>query len=367
MSLTDEILCQISAYETEQFDAEANVIKAHMEACLRDIRISEECERAGIIMEGDIIPKRDGENIFKYILLFLPRLIINILRKFSRWISGNPEIRTTEELKELARKKEEELIKNRKDALVEICRKNVVDAVNFDLHRAHPSAKYVTAYIAHDGTYSCKWGIKSVRDIGKIYDAYINYFAKYIEVFERLDQKKDLIIDDTHNQDIIEFERELTRVRSNNVAEGIVSNEFSEDIDIEAATELEKSCKSGEVAQRWTYIENQMNQLISLYHKMDQDSKVSQSNLRFATRYYDSINMVFNAFAKFNTFFQECVEGVLYVYKIYPDKIKKIFDGKGKEYDDEAKDTFENILKQNDFDKPKYFTAPKKSKTSENK
>ena len=363
MSLTDEILCQISAYETEQFDAEANVIKAHMEACLRDIRISEECERAGIIMEGDIIPKRDGENIFKYILFFLPRLIINILRKFSRWVSGNPEIRTTEELKELARKSEEELIKNKKGALVKVCRKNVVDAVNFDLHIARPSAKYVTACIAHDGTYSCKWGIRSKKDIANAYNAYIAYFTKYIEVFERLNQETDLIIDDTHNQDIIEFERELTKVRSNNVAEGIIGNEFLEDIDIEQATDLKETCENGEIAKDMAYIENQMNRLISLYHKMDQDAKTSQSNLRFATRYYDSINMVFNAFVKFNKVFQECVDGVLYVYKIYPDKIKNILEGKGKEYDDEAKDTFENILKQNDFDKPKYFKASKESKT----
>lgn len=93
MTLTEEILQNISEYNMASFDAEANVIKAHMEACMRDIQIASECENAGIIMESDdwdghIIPKRNDENIIKYIFLFIPRIIINICKKIHAWWVG---------------------------------------------------------------------------------------------------------------------------------------------------------------------------------------------------------------------------------------------------------------------------------------
>lgn len=89
-NLTEEILQNITYYEMESLEAESNVIKAHMEACLRDIQICEECEKAGIIMEsdewdGNIIPKRNDENILKYIFFFIPRIIINFCKKIKAW------------------------------------------------------------------------------------------------------------------------------------------------------------------------------------------------------------------------------------------------------------------------------------------
>ena len=349
MSLTDTILEQIDAYDMERFDAEANVIRAHMEASLRDIKISEECERIGIIMEGDVVPKRDGENIFKYILLFLPRLVINILRKISRWITGNPEIRTTEELKELAKKKEEEFIKNHKESIIRNCREGVVRGVNYKLHQQHPSAICV-AYVTDDGEYGCKWNIESIEGVAKVYQDYIEYFTKYIEVFERLNQKKDLIIDDEHNQDIIDFDKELNNLmNSNGAMEKLVRKEPTVLIDMETARQATKSCKTGGFAKCWKNVEDQMDKLIELYHEMDQSSKISQSNLRFATRYYNSIERVFSTFTKFHTYFGEAVAGANFVYNQIPAQIKIVFDGKKKEYNGDVKDTYENILKQGGF------------------
>lgn len=88
--LTEAILEYIAAYEMESIVAEGNVIKAHMEACMRSIQICSECEKAGIIMEsddwdGEIIPKRNDENILKYIFFFIPRIIINFCRKIKAW------------------------------------------------------------------------------------------------------------------------------------------------------------------------------------------------------------------------------------------------------------------------------------------
>lgn len=91
-NLTNEILENISDYEMEKYISEENLIRAHMDAIMKEYIIYTECEHAGIVMEsGDeddeltIIPKRNGENIFKYIFLFIPRLIINIFKKIKAW------------------------------------------------------------------------------------------------------------------------------------------------------------------------------------------------------------------------------------------------------------------------------------------
>ena len=91
-NLTNEILENISDYEIEKYISEENLIRAHMDAIMKEYIIYTECEHAGIVMEsGDedneltIIPKRNGENIFKYIFLFIPRLIINIFKKIKAW------------------------------------------------------------------------------------------------------------------------------------------------------------------------------------------------------------------------------------------------------------------------------------------
>ena len=102
MSLTDTILEQIEDYQMEQFAVEANVIEAHMEACMRNIIIQDECEKAGIVMEaeGSIFPERGDENIFKYIFFFIPRLVINIFKKIKEWWE-----KTTNKIREDAEKK----------------------------------------------------------------------------------------------------------------------------------------------------------------------------------------------------------------------------------------------------------------------
>lgn len=298
MSLTDEILCQISAYETEQFDAEANVIKAHMEACLRDIRISEECERAGIIMEGDIIPKRDGENIFKYILLFLPRLIINILRKIASWISGK-SIPTTEELKRVEKAEEAKSLKKKSDFILEKARGYVAQNVTQQVAAKYPKA--IFSVTVDRGGYKCMWNL-SLEEVKPIYQKYQECFEKYLDVFERLNQKHDLIIDAKHNQDMIEFDRDLGRIVNSPPDTGgafangpvIVANQETTDMFL---TALDENHILGAMRKN---IENTMNKLISLYHEMDQSTKVSPSNMRFATKYYSSIERVFAMFTDFN-------------------------------------------------------------------
>lgn len=343
--LTDEVLIQISEYRDESFIAEANVIRAHMEVCLRDIKIAEECEQAGIIMEGDIVPKRDGENIFKYILLFLPRLVINVLRKVASWLLSNPEIMTTEEYKKAQRKAEEEVIKQEKGNILSQARETVAARVNNHISVHYPGAKCSVSVM--DGEYICSWNVK--RDIIlNLYMKYDEYFTKYLEVFERLNQKQDLKIDENNNQDMIEFERELnTMLHSHDEMQNAFTNIPAFPITYDETVKFMKLWDESYNAVH-ANIERSMKKLIALYHDMDQSTKVSPSNMRFATRYYNSIEQIFGMFTDFHTKIGKSVGALKYGYEDIPIQIKEVFE-KIKNNKDEKLGNHGDILKQGGF------------------
>ena len=85
--LADEVLLSISEMNEAALDTEINVTKALMAESYRSIVIQRTLDENGIILEGDIIPKRDSdENIFIYIFKWIPRLIINICKKIkAKW------------------------------------------------------------------------------------------------------------------------------------------------------------------------------------------------------------------------------------------------------------------------------------------
>ena len=85
--LVDEVLLSISEMNEAALDTEINVTKALMAESYRSIVIQRTLDENGIILEGDIIPKRDSdENIFIYIFKWIPRLIINICKKIkAKW------------------------------------------------------------------------------------------------------------------------------------------------------------------------------------------------------------------------------------------------------------------------------------------
>ena len=85
--LADEVLLGISEMNEAALDTEINVTKALMAESYRSIVIQRTLDENGIILEGDIIPKRDSdENIFIYIFKWIPRLIINICKKIkAKW------------------------------------------------------------------------------------------------------------------------------------------------------------------------------------------------------------------------------------------------------------------------------------------
>lgn len=341
MTLTEEILDNISAYKMETIDAEANVIKAHMEACLRDIRIHEECEELGIVMEGDILPERNGENIFKYLLFFLPRLIINILRKIKEWITGE-HIPTPEELKKQQEKEEAETIAKGKADILKKAREVVVKNVNTKLSVKYPSVVCV-AKTLNDG-YSCMWNI-DMEAAKKIYSDYIEYFTKYLDVFTRLNQKSDLAVDG----DMIEFDKELARIVNVGGVEGVFSNGPNIEVSLNDVIENRKLwAPNGELNNMGKTIEGLMNNLISLYHEMDQSSKVSASNMRFANRYYNSIERVYALFSSFNTRLGQSISAAGFAYEEIMSQSKSVFE-KMKNDKDDALGSYADILTQGGF------------------
>lgn len=94
--LVDEVLLSISEMNEAALDTEINVTKALMAESYRSIVIQRTLDENGIILEGDIIPKRDSdENIFIYIFKWIPRLIINICKKlkakWKEWLNSRKE------------------------------------------------------------------------------------------------------------------------------------------------------------------------------------------------------------------------------------------------------------------------------------
>jgi hypothetical protein len=81
---------------------------------------------------------------------------------------------------------------------------------------------------------------------------------------------------------------------------------------------------------------------------MDQSAKVSPSNMRFATRYYNSIEQIFGMFTDFHTKIGKSVGALKYGYADIPIQIKEVFE-KIKNNKDEKLGNHGDILKQGGF------------------
>lgn len=293
MTLTEEILDNISAYRMESIDAEANVIKAHMEACLRDIQVQKECEDIGIVMEGDIIPERNDENIIKYILLFIPRLVMNLLRKLREWITGE-HVPTSEELK---KQQDEELKKAAEKADAEVlleARNEIANKINeLKAQKFTGSNGYL---IGTSEGYTYKWSV-NITNSGELYQAYEKYFAEYLEVFNRLFDKHAVDVDEK----LTNFEKELAIMVNSNNAEGVFASSPSYTLVDNGAIDSIINGKNNVYDKMAKNIESMMDKLIKTYHDMDRNGKVSDSNMRFAANYISSIKVVYAKFSAFNT------------------------------------------------------------------
>jgi methanogenic corrinoid protein MtbC1 len=74
------------------------------------------------------------------------------------------------------------------------------------------------------------------------------------------------------------------------------------------------------------HIESMMNQLIKTYHDMDQDKKVSNSNMRFAANYMSSIKVIYAKFSAFNSRLGTEIAAAQYALKNIKPVSKAMFD-----------------------------------------
>jgi hypothetical protein len=323
MTLTDEILENISNYNMASFDAEANVIKAHMEACMRDIQIASECENAGIIMESDIIPERNGENIFKYILFFLPRLVINLMRKLREWITGE-HIETEAEAAARAEKEVQAALESGDLHLLDVAREKVASKINKKVLAKFPNATMRVTIIKGSKDSPGAYDYTSRMNIPKIeetFSIYRRYYEQYTQVFAKLDSETDISVDES----ITSFEKDLSYVVNIGISNVFLPYDtaFSRE---ELKGLIERLRKGGDIFIMTKEIEELMNALIKKYHEMDKNTKISNSNMRFATQYMGSIKIAHARFTDFSTRIYDEIMAMESMMKLIAPTSKEIFD-----------------------------------------
>lgn len=183
-NLTEEILEQIDAYKNEGFITEQNIVNAHVQATMRGLLIQEECEKLGIVMEGDIVPERNDEHILKYILLFIPRLIINILNKLYQWITELLHPGITKE-REAKAQQELEVLDTETAAMVmnEVC-ETVTEITRLKIKGSPCKMDF------KGKTYIFMWRLQSIEAVIETLEAYGNFFTSYYETMAELTASK---------------------------------------------------------------------------------------------------------------------------------------------------------------------------------
>lgn len=301
MTLTDEILDNISAYNMESIDAESNVIKAHMEATMRDIRIATECDSAGIIMEssdwdGNIIPKRDGENILKYIFLFIPRIIINICRKIHAWWTGLKQKNIDKALAE----GDEEIFKDLAAELMKFCT-NINQRINGKV-----------SYTGNQFVYMSR--IKDINAIDSTYGMFKQRFDTYKNTVVSISEMDDAKQAETMVVSAIEA--------SAPVSEDLVSTDYIYPVNVngflDTFRKMDKTVKEiiADIQRSMLDIENRYKVMLSKHVSVG--DAINMSTLE---RYMKNIEKVENVFNRFSMVSQRDIEEMVFVSKTLSEKI----------------------------------------------
>ena len=291
MTLTEEILDNIDAYRMESLVAEGEVIKAHMEACMRDIQIQEEYSELGIIMEsdkwdGNIIPKRDGENILKYIFFFIPRLIINFCRKIKEWWSNR---KAAAESKAVAEMDEKSMSKVAQYA-GQICAK-INSSIKGGGH---------LEYNGHGFSYMTR--IKRPASVLDTYKMFEERFTRYKDVVKTFIEQTSgggaLNPTDTNNYLITELESGSPAITDLCAEDHTIP--ISEEGYVENFPKIKKNVIqfSNNTIKAMQEVEN-MYKLVLAHPNMSGDNKI------LATRYMKLVEKIYNVFVRFENVVNE--------------------------------------------------------------
>jgi hypothetical protein len=302
MTLTEEILQNISEYKMAPFDAEADVIKAHMEACMRDIHIASECEAAGIIMEsddwdGNIVPKRNGENIIKYIFLFIPRIIINICKKIHAWWVGLKQ----KYLEKAEAKYDEALFKDVSGEMLRFC-------AEINAHLAGGNVTYTGSGFVY---------MSRIKDI--------NGVAAYYEEFEkRFEDYKKTVVSISEITDEEQIKKMLTSAKESAVpiSEDLVSSNYEYPIPINGVKD--NLVALDDVIKAATKnIENAMMDIEAQYKKASENCSRLDDAIGMATleRYMKNVDQVEKNFHRFSVITTKDMEEIVSAAYIISERV----------------------------------------------
>ena len=304
MTLTEEILQNISEYKMAPFDAEANVIKAHMEACMRDIQIASECENAGIIMESDdwdgrIVPKRNDENIIKYIFLFIPRIIINICKKIHAWWVGLKQKYIDKAEAEM----DEELFKDVSGEMLRFCGE-------INKHLAGGNVTYTGSGFVYMSR------IKDINGVDATYKMFESRFEDY----------KKTVVSITEMSDEKQIEKMLTSAMESviPISEDLVSSNYEYPTLISGVRDnlvaLYKVIK-----EATTNIENAMKDIEDQYKKASENCSRLDDAIGMTTleRYMKNVEQVEKSFYRFSFITTKDMEEIVFAANIISERLPK--------------------------------------------
>lgn len=304
MTLTEEILQNISEYKMAPFDAEADVIKAHMEACMRDIQIASECENAGIIMEsddwdGNIVPKRNDENIIKYIFLFIPRIIINICKKIHAWWVGLKQ----KYLEKAEAKYDEALFKDVSDEMLRFC-------AEINSHLAGGNVTYTGSHFVYMSR------IKDIDGVGKYYKEFEKRFEDY----------KKTVISISEMPDEKQIKKMLTSAMGSVVpiSEDLVSSNYEYSIRISSVRDsldtLDKVIKEATKNIENTMMDIEAQYKSALATRMSLGDAIGMTTLE---RYMKNVEHVERNFHRFSVITTKDMEEIVFAANIISERLPK--------------------------------------------
>lgn len=287
-NLTEEILEQIDAYKNEGFLMEENVVRAHMDATMKSIIIQEECENLGIFMEDDeipIIPKRDeSEHILKYILLFIPRLIMNIISKLYQWLTDLlfPSVK-----KERMEKAEAEL-QNQSIEKVNKVVNRVCTNINTTI-RANVNGN--PCELSFDGgKYILSWRISTMENIIHRVEHFHKFFNAYLETMINLAKPDGFNIEDV--LDKLNIAADFINISDASVLPTPSAAVFLSDIPERVKFFKEKIKPIADETKKC------MTDLQKVNAVIESSGTVPEVNIQYGRKIMGKIEIVYNQFAK---------------------------------------------------------------------
>lgn len=281
MTLTEEILDNISAYEMESFDAEANVIRAHMESTMRNIIIETECEKCGIISEGffdGVVPERGTENIFKYIFFFIPRLVINLFRKLKVFFSERKAKSLNEQVGEIF-----------ENGVTDYMTQSFLNKCN-QINAVVPNG----AITFSDGKFYYMSRIKvDLGSITDVYEDFKNTFSKYEEIFAGITEGEKVskqVSEDIDAMVAAKARIELVELFSKQRETAIAEDNFVEGY--LALTSTINAAADEVIAT--------MNRVLENYRRIMNGKSFSTANKTLATKFSGYVESYYGEFLKFN-------------------------------------------------------------------